>query len=549
MKRLLYILSILLCLASCKEDEVIISQHGTTYDTVRVNVRQNLYDTVRKLIYDTTRTKVYDTVHATVNDTVWNHQTITSYDTIRTIISDTITIKNYDTVRIVKTITNYDTVKTVIKDTIITKINDTIWSHQTINDTVWSHQIVKDTVWDYQTVVKYDTVRTKVNDTVWSYETVVRYDTLKVQVYDTIYIEISPKNYSWIKYVINPNSGEQDSLLAENGKTITLKSDIRRDGYSFRYWNTQSDGGGHSYNAGSDYIVNGNVVMYGVWKNEKGISVSQVYDYLSSASCNDTVEIRITDLKPDLKILASYLNDNSCKKIILDLEDCTGLTEITESTFNDCCNLYKIQLPNSITKIGDNAFSCSYDKKSSLSEIKLPEQLVEIGEDSFYNCRDLKGINLPESVSLIGKNAFWLCNSIQEITLPKRITIIKEGVFVGCTSLKSITLPENLIRIEEEAFSGCGLTSITIPKSVMYIGCCVFEHCSNLNSIKFESEIPPVAKGDIGFYETKTSGIMNPTYYVEYEGPQIIYVPSSALVTYRKEDGCWNRYAEYYVGY
>ncbi|WP_370459948.1 leucine-rich repeat protein [Bacteroides sp. 519] len=43
-------------------------------------------------------------------------------------------------------------------------------------------------------------------------------------------------------------------------------------------------------------------------------------------------------------------------------------------------------------------------------------------------------------------------------------------LFYYCTSLKSITLPEGLNIIERGAFYATGITEITIPASVGYIG-------------------------------------------------------------------------------
>ncbi len=430
MKRLLYILSILLCLASCKEDEVIISQHGTTYDTVRVNVRQNLYDTVRQLIYDTTRTKVYDTVHATVNDTVWNHQTITSYDTIRTLISDTITIKNYDTVRIVKTITNYDTVKTVIKDTIITKINDTIWSHRTINDTVWSHQIVKDTVWDYQTVVKYDTVKTKVNDTVWSYETVVRYDTVKVKVNDTI----------WSHQTVNDTVWNYETVV----KYDTVKVDI--------YDTVKVTITDHfEYHCESE-------------------DLGQYLDNVFSGS--KPIDIVITDENPNLADLKDALVKTRAKyktMFNLNLEHCVGLSELPTDAFFFLQNLNKIKLPNSIKKIGKRAF-----EGCLITAINISEGVREIGEGAFNGCQFITSITIPNGITSIEKNTFTGCQNLTSIEIPESVTHIGQYAFQGCTNIKTITIPQSVTNIEQYALwqtatESLILESTTPPTTSNYI--------------------------------------------------------------------------------
>ena len=59
--------------------------------------------------------------------------------------------------------------------------------------------------------------------------------------------------------------------------------------------------------------------------------------------------------------------------------------------------------------------------------------------------------------------------------------------------LKSVVLPEGLIRIEERAFEDCGITDITLPNSVEYVGEQAFAACLSLNSIRFGENIHTIA--------------------------------------------------------
>ena len=79
--------------------------------------------------------------------------------------------------------------------------------------------------------------------------------------------------------------------------------------------------------------------------------------------------------------------------------------------------------------------------------------------------------------------------SFDELQYFTGLTSIGNGAFYDCPGLTSITIPNSVISIGDQTFYGCrGLTSITIPKSVTSIGSSAFSYCSNLTSIKVESE-------------------------------------------------------------
>ena len=123
-------------------------------------------------------------------------------------------------------------------------------------------------------------------------------------------------------------------------------------------------------------------------------------------------------------------------------------------------NAKKIVVPDTVTYIGDYAFSGAYeaygDDQYSLpvEEISLPAGVTEIGICAFKGCRYLKKINLPESVKSIGEYAFQGCLSLAEIKLPQSLETIPRGCFMDCKSLKSIKLT-HFMYIKPYAFYGC----------------------------------------------------------------------------------------------
>ena len=92
------------------------------------------------------------------------------------------------------------------------------------------------------------------------------------------------------------------------------------------------------------------------------------------------------------------------------------------------------------------------------------------------------------SVTQIGDFSFCICDGLTSITIPNSVISIDEGAFWFCYGLTSITIPGSVTSIGGRAFCGCsGLTSITIPGSVSFIGTNPFQYCG-LSSIKVESE-------------------------------------------------------------
>ena len=126
-----------------------------------------------------------------------------------------------------------------------------------------------------------------------------------------------------------------------------------------------------------------------------------------------------------------------------------------------------------VTEIADYAFY--YNKLWSVS---LPETLTTIGNNAFTWCQNLKSVSLPEAVTTIGKGAFASCGSLTSVTLPTTLTEIGDYAFSYCTCLPSITLPETLTAIGSYAFEGCkGLTEINLPDGINRIGNGAFSHC------------------------------------------------------------------------
>lgn len=116
-----------------------------------------------------------------------------------------------------------------------------------------------------------------------------------------------------------------------------------------------------------------------------------------------------------------------------ELSNFTNLTSIPERAFEGCYNLTSINLPESVTSIGQRAFSnCSF------KSINIPNSVTNIGDYAFQQCDNLKSINIPDGVTSIRNNTFYFCTSLTSINIPDSVTNIGSYAFYYCGSLTSV---------------------------------------------------------------------------------------------------------------
>ena len=131
----------------------------------------------------------------------------------------------------------------------------------------------------------------------------------------------------------------------------------------------------------------------------------------------------------------------------------TGGSNIPNEAFKGC-NLISIEIPNSVTSIGEGAFKgCE-----SLTTIVIPNSVTSIGKEAFAYCDSLTSIEIPNSVTSIGERTFDDCRSLTSIEIPNSITSIGNYAFYGCNKLTSVTFEEEskLTSIGDDAFYRCG---------------------------------------------------------------------------------------------
>ncbi|MBS4880672.1 MAG: leucine-rich repeat protein [Firmicutes bacterium] len=103
-----------------------------------------------------------------------------------------------------------------------------------------------------------------------------------------------------------------------------------------------------------------------------------------------------------------------------------------------------IVIPNTVTKIGDEAFKGN----KKVTSVTIPGSVVDIGNNAFEACENLKKVaftNPDEARNnlLIRLSAFKDCTKLTDVEIPARVKQIVGNIFKGCTSLMEIKVNAN----------------------------------------------------------------------------------------------------------
>ena len=226
-------------------------------------------------------------------------------------------------------------------------------------------------------------------------------------------------------------------------------------------------------------------------------------------------------------------------------EDC-AVNQIDKEVFKDMPALTSIEMPESVTTIGESAF----EDCTGLTSIKLPEGLICIESNTFKGCSGLTSLEIPRSLTTIGLDAFSSCRGLTSIEVPEGVTSIEPGAFHSCSGLKSITLPLTLTYIGKSTFTGCeSLTSINLPEGIDTIRLSSFWSCSALNEVHFPASLKFIERNSfrgctslehVYCLASKVPDATQPRVFLESSYQQAtLHVPSASVNLYKKTEP-WN---------
>ena len=95
--------------------------------------------------------------------------------------------------------------------------------------------------------------------------------------------------------------------------------------------------------------------------------------------------------------------------------------------------------------------------------------VTSIASGAFASCLELTSAALPEYVTSIESSGFDGCSQLTSVKLPDSLTSIDDYAFHYCRKLTSMVFPNSLTTIGMNAFGSCGITSITLPETLVNI--------------------------------------------------------------------------------
>ena len=194
-----------------------------------------------------------------------------------------------------------------------------------------------------------------------------------------------------------------------------------------------------------------------------------------------------------------------CKSLkSVNLSELTQITEIPFRAFY-CCALSSVELPENISRVAQDAFLANYIctglddygdeiRTYTIQDIKLNEGLIEIGSDAFCGAV-ITSLTLPNSLTTIGQDAFSGCYQLAEITWPDNKGFTEIKGFAHCTSLPDSifeSLPVTVTSIGYRAFIDCRFSSVSLPGTIETIGERAFAYNYNLKSLSLHEGLQSI---------------------------------------------------------
>lgn len=180
----------------------------------------------------------------------------------------------------------------------------------------------------------------------------------------------------------------------------------------------------------------------------------------------------------------------------------------------------EVVLPADLKIIGPRTFR----KFGKMKKINLPNTLVKLGEGCFTGCGSLDLDKLPESLKTIEGYVFYQAYALKSLEeLPAGLEGVIGSLAFAQTSVAISYIPERITEIGNSAFNAntrpVSLTSLTMYELLAKIGSSAFKNQKMLNDIELNRMTPPETAED-AFAGVDLSKV-------------ILYIPKGAKAAYQ----------------
>ncbi len=179
---------------------------------------------------------------------------------------------------------------------------------------------------------------------------------------------------------------------------------------------------------------------------------------------------------------------------------------IPDTTFSECTSLETVELPDSITEIGQQAFV-----RAGIKAINL-ENVQKLGQEAFWYS-DIEAVNIPAGLTEIGMGAFAATEKLESITVDQENpiydsrdnsnAIIRTSDNTLLVGISSTVIPASVKTIGENAFGQASMDEITIPEGVETIEAYGFKDCFYLQKVVMSRSLTTI--DDNAFSQTGTA--------------------------------------------
>lgn len=147
-----------------------------------------------------------------------------------------------------------------------------------------------------------------------------------------------------------------------------------------------------------------------------------------------------------------------------------GVTSIGGGAFDGCESLVNVSIPDSIIEIGNAFDECEkikyneYDNAKYLGNESNPYVVLMTAKD-----KNITSCVISEKTKIIYKSAFSACEKLTSIIIPEGVRSIGFDAFSGCSELTNVSIPDS-IESAVFAFTGCRKLQYNEYGNAKYLG-------------------------------------------------------------------------------